>query len=96
MTDFSEYHLPDEDGHELWLRYKLIDDATLLEAYRAAIQQIVLDANSPTLKVAQAELQRGLHGLLGKPVPPSTRLCGTVEQLPEVIFAAFQADIEAS
>jgi alpha-glucuronidase len=85
------------------LRYKLIDDATLLEAYRAAIQQIVLDANSPTLKVAQAELQRGLHGLLGKPVPPSTRfeadstlLCGTVEQLPEVIFAAFQADIEAS
>jgi alpha-glucuronidase len=100
MIEFPEHNLPDEDGYELWLRYKLIDVANLLEAYRAAIQSIVLDANSSTLQAAQEELQRGLRGLLGKSIPLSTQfeangtlLCGTVEQLPEAVVVAFEDEI---
>ncbi|MFW5972449.1 MAG: alpha-glucuronidase family glycosyl hydrolase [Bacteroidota bacterium] len=61
-----------EDGYELWLRYHPIDDAALLHAYRAAATEIVLEGDSPTLAAAQAELARGLAGLLGRPIAVAT------------------------
>jgi alpha-glucuronidase len=61
--------LPNEDGYELWLRYHLIDDATRLAEYRAAIQQIVFPAPSPTLLAARQELLMGLEKLLGVEIP---------------------------
>ena len=64
MTNFSKSNLQDEDGYELWLRYQLIDDANLLESYQSAISQVVFPVESPTAKVAKAELLRGLQGLL--------------------------------
>lgn len=58
-----------EDGYELWLRYKIVDDPKLLSAYRNTISGININANSPTLLAAKEELTNGLKGLLGKTVP---------------------------
>lgn len=63
---------PNEDGYELWLRYKLIDDADLLETYRARLQNLVMDTRSPTLQVAHDELLRGVSGLLGQSIAVGT------------------------
>lgn len=60
---------PAEDGYELWLRYVPIDNTALLATYRTRITQLVCDSDSPTLKIAQAELVRGIKGLLGMSIP---------------------------
>lgn len=58
-----------EDGYKLWQRYEQVQDAGRLQSYRQAIQEIVVQGSSPTLAVAQKELQQGLSGLLGQAVP---------------------------
>ena len=60
-----------EDGYDLWLRYRPVD-AAWLSTYRTAATEIVVGRESPTLRVAQAELTRGLAGLLGT-APPVAR-----------------------
>jgi alpha-glucuronidase len=60
---------PDEDGYDLWLRYRLVPDASRLAAYRAAITRLVVQGDSPTLHVARDELATGLQGLLGRTIP---------------------------
>jgi alpha-glucuronidase len=59
--------LPDEDGYDLWLRYRPLTDAARLAEYRAAARAIVAlgKHESPTLAAARAELERALSGLLG-------------------------------
>ena len=47
-----------EDGYDLWLRYRPVAGAPARPA-------IAPTADTPTLKVARAELERGLTGLLG-------------------------------
>jgi len=64
----------DEDGSELWLRYRPVSDAALRSAYRAAIGYLVMPGASPTQRAARGELAAGLRGLLGTAVP----LAGTV------------------
>src|SRR4051812_36629615 len=49
-----------EDGYDLWLRYP-----PLKGAQRPATRTIAPSADTPTLKIARAELQRGLDGLVG-------------------------------
>lgn len=49
-----------EDGYDLWLRYR-----PLPTAQRPAVRAIAPSADTPTLKIARAELQRGLDGLVG-------------------------------
>ncbi|MGR4866011.1 alpha-glucuronidase family glycosyl hydrolase [Caulobacter sp. LARHSG274] len=49
-----------EDGYDLWLRYR-----PLPAAQRPAPRTIAPSADTPTLKVARAELERGLQGLTG-------------------------------
>jgi len=56
-----------EDGYDLWLRYRRIDDAALLSEYRAAATQLVTGGDSPTLRAARDELTAGLTGVLGAP-----------------------------
>ena len=58
---------PSEDGYDLWLRYRLVADASRLAEYRAAITSIVIEGDSPTLRAARDELSAGLTGLLGAP-----------------------------
>ncbi|ATC34434.1 alpha-glucuronidase [Caulobacter vibrioides] len=56
-----------EDGYDLWLRYKPVE-AGARAAYAARAAAIAPTAETPTLKVARAELERGLTGLVGQPV----------------------------
>jgi alpha-glucuronidase len=53
-----------EDGYDLWLRYRPVEQPWA-DRYRAALTQLVAGSASPTLQVARSELQRGLQGLLG-------------------------------
>jgi alpha-glucuronidase len=58
-----------EDGYELWLRYRLVSDPTLLKTYRASITGLAIEGGSPTLRAVREEAVRGLRGLLGAEVP---------------------------
>ena len=66
----------DEDGYELWLRYRRVADPALLERYQRQLRSIVLlgadgrggKPSTPTLAAAVAELQAGLTGLLGRTI----------------------------
>ena len=62
-----------EDGSDLWLRYRLVADASLRDRYRSDLTQIVVDGSSPTLLAARDELVDALQGLLGAPVPVEQR-----------------------
>jgi alpha-glucuronidase len=53
-----------EDGYDLWLRYRLIEEPWA-GRYRATLTQLVTARGSPTLQAAANELDRGLRGLLG-------------------------------
>lgn len=55
-----------EDGYDLWLRYKPVE-AGAKAPYVARAAAIAPTADTPTLNVARAELERGLTGLVGKP-----------------------------
>src|ERR1044072_1417256 len=57
-----------EDGYVLWLRYRQVE-APALARYRSQASAIVVAGDTPTLRAARDELQRGLSGLLGRPVP---------------------------
>lgn len=54
-----------EDGYRLWLRYDLVQDAATRNAYTSAIKYIVIEKTSPTLLVAEKELNLAFAGLLG-------------------------------
>ena len=58
-----------EDGYDLWLRYARVADTARLAEYRAAITQLVLTSDAPTMQIARDELTRGLTGLLARRVP---------------------------
>ena len=62
-----------EDGYELWLRYPLISDASLLKHYQASAASLLVAGDSATVRAAQKELERGLRGLLGRDIPPLQR-----------------------
>jgi alpha-glucuronidase len=57
-----------DDGYRLWLRYDKIDDATLLQQYRAQISTVYFDRSTPTLNIAKKELLTGLQSLLDKKI----------------------------
>ena len=67
---------PAEDGYDLWLRYRLVSNATRLVEYRATITRVVVEgaAASPTLRAARMELITGLSGLLGRSIDAGTTL----------------------
>jgi alpha-glucuronidase len=54
-----------EDGYELWLRYKNVDNVDKLAEYNKNIQAVHFPGDSPTLQAARDELVKGLKGLLG-------------------------------
>lgn len=88
MTLYSK-PLMNEDGYELWLRYRLIEDAALREHYRGFLQRVVIGAGSATLHAAQAELELALPKLLGCHISfsnvmtygePGVLFCGRLDQ----------------
>lgn len=56
-----------EDGYDLWLRYKPVDNK-IASQYRLQIKNILLSGSSETITVIKEELQNGLTGLLQAPV----------------------------
>jgi alpha-glucuronidase len=63
-----------EDGYELWLRYKNIDNTDKLEEYKKNIQAVHFPGDSPTLQAAREELVKGLEGLLNSSVKFSDKV----------------------
>ncbi|HEX4272114.1 MAG TPA: alpha-glucuronidase family glycosyl hydrolase, partial [Rhizomicrobium sp.] len=59
-----------EDGYDLWLRYRPVEQNYLVQ-YRPLAAAIVVQGASPTLAVARDELVRGLGGLLSEAAPVS-------------------------
>ena len=59
----------DEDGSQLWLRYPKVNLPARLAEYQAGLTQIVTAGSSASLQAAQAELVKGLSGLLGTTIP---------------------------
>ncbi len=58
-----------EDGYELWLRYRKVDSAARLAQYRDAIQSVVVLDASPTAEIIKSECARALPALLDMPAP---------------------------
>ncbi|MBA4054813.1 MAG: alpha-glucuronidase, partial [Marivirga sp.] len=57
-----------EDGYRLWLRYDLLSDVTLVNDYAKSVRFLVVQSESPELKVARQELELAIKGLLGKAI----------------------------
>ena len=89
-----------ETGADLWLRYVPIDNAAVREQYRRAMTAVVVAGESPTLRLARAELGRGLSGMLGVdvPIPASVDrdgvvLLGTPAGSPDIAALGWSADL---
>jgi alpha-glucuronidase len=54
-----------EDGYRLWLRYDLMQDVAKRKEYTSLIKYIVVEKTSPTLEIAEKELNLAFAGLLG-------------------------------
>ena len=83
--------LPDEDGYDLWLRYRPVPDARLLAQYRAATARIVQLSSGPLAQSITDELDRACQGMLNQrpTTAPSvtangTILIGTPDSAPEL------------
>ena len=68
--------IADEDGYDLWLRYRRLPTGSRLTIYRRALSHIVVEKRSPTLDAARDELVQGLSGLLGIAPSIDTRVIG--------------------
>ncbi len=60
----AEVPLRDEDGYELWMRYRAIGDEGRLKDYRGRLKYAVMEGEAPELEAARQELRRGISGLL--------------------------------
>ena len=54
-----------EDGYELWLRYRLVNDSHRLVQYQEAIKNVVILGQGPTRAIIKSELKSALSTLLG-------------------------------
>lgn len=61
-----------EDGYELWLRYKPVDNQVLLNEYCKAIKEVVVFGQSETTEVIKSEIARGLSAMLVQPYSVSS------------------------
>jgi alpha-glucuronidase len=59
-------HGADEDGYELWLRYRPLDHAAQTRLRAGATSLVLAGPASPTTTAALTELQRGLDGMAGR------------------------------
>jgi len=89
-----------EDGYELWLRYRLIENTKVLTQYRSQIKSLYVPGNSPTLAVIKEELLNGLSGLLGKNIPlqhapgANTVVAGTPENIQAIAQLPLRSRLE--
>ena len=62
---FFSWEAPADDGYELWLKYRKINDEHLLKEYREAIACVIVPGESKTLRIIRSELKRSLDVMLG-------------------------------
>jgi len=58
-----------DDGYDLWMSYKKLDDVRILKEYQQAFSSIVIQGDSDTLRVIREEVKKGLKELLGVDLP---------------------------
>ena len=63
-----------DDGYQLWLKYREIENKELLMQYRGAVSSFIVTGESETCAAARDELNKGLRGLLGKEIPTVTSI----------------------
>lgn len=63
-----------EDGHELWLRYRRVDDHERLKQYRTSIQNVAIPGKSEAIEIIRREVDRSLPVLLDQTIPISSHL----------------------
>jgi alpha-glucuronidase len=90
-----------EDGYDLWLRYKPVENKTRLTSYRQLVTAIQVNGNTATLQAAKEELLLALKGLTGYSIPVTTitNKNGTVlltnsALLPSKIRSLIQKDLD--
>src|SRR5690625_7757754 len=57
---------PVEDGYDLWLRYRPVEDQALAAHHASVITGVNLPGESATLKATRGEINRGRGGPLGR------------------------------
>ncbi len=68
-----------ENGYDLWLRYRLIDDRHALRNYRQVLTGFLFTHTSPVMTAAREELTLGLQGLTGvTPIAHTSPQHGTI------------------
>jgi len=63
-----------EDGYDLWLRYRLLENDARASLAKHTTSIVVAQSPSPVMRVVEGELQRGLSGLLGRVVPTTPEI----------------------
>ncbi len=63
-----------ETGYEAWLRYAPIEDAAARRRLDSLPAAVVVLGDSPAMQAAQAEMIRGVRGMLGRTLRAETRV----------------------
>jgi alpha-glucuronidase len=66
-----------ENGYELWLRYRQVDNPERLTQYRQAINEVVVPGTGDTIQIISDELKRSLPVLLARQTPISKQKPGS-------------------
>ncbi|MDB5277383.1 MAG: alpha-glucuronidase [Ferruginibacter sp.] len=61
-----------ENGYDLWMRYKPVENKLLLTAYQSLLKQVSIKGNSETIRVLKEELMKASEGMLQQPVTFTT------------------------
>ncbi|MEU2689847.1 alpha-glucuronidase family glycosyl hydrolase [Streptomyces hygroscopicus] len=81
--------VPDEDGYDLWLRYRPTADVRRLAEYREALAGLARQGEGPVMDSAELELRRAARGLTGGapvrvPADRASGVIGAVDESPVV------------
>jgi alpha-glucuronidase len=95
-------NIPKEDGYDLWLRYRPVEQSELRTTYRQQFHDIVAPGDSLTMAAIRSELQHGLSGVLGTSVEvcqdqlksPGV-LVGASKTAPQIAALHWDAQLEA-
>lgn len=55
-----------EDGYDLWMRYKPVENKVLLTSYRSLLKQVTIRGNSATIRIIKDELVKASKGMLNQ------------------------------
>ena len=101
MVLLSVTKLSAEDGYDLWLRYKFLENKKLLHSYQQIITGLQVTGNSPTIQAAKEEFLKGVKGITGFTVPHTsvagkngTVIISTYSLLAPDLKLVFQKDIQ--